>query len=184
VLFGATVPAPVWTTAPVARLLAPARGSADPPGRGTPSDYRRAVAELMPLLPATSRDEVTTTADRLLSAIAELDSDIATLGDSAGSSEVDRLSAQLAALAEPSARASDERRELRELVQHQLELVQRMRARGELASHRRARIFGLLRGLWAQLGRVRDVSGDGLREPAVEQIRVLCTEIDLELTRR
>jgi hypothetical protein len=127
------------------------------------------------------------TAQRLLAAIERCDAEIAALSRDASTGEVDRLTAQLGVL-EPDetsgALVAPERRELRDLVARQLELVGRMRVRCELVSQRRARLLALMRGLWTQLSLLRNATAPdaGAAGPAIsEHVRALCDEIEREV---
>jgi hypothetical protein len=183
VLFGATIPSPVWSTPVVARLLAPAAGGVRAPDRDSPADYHRAISEAVRLLPAEAREvgtEVAGAAGRLHRAIEQMDRDVASLARNASAGELERLEAQLAGLSEASALDADEYRELRDAVQRQLDVLRRMRARYELAVQRRAHLFDLLRGLWTQLCLLREVGPDGVAAAAGlgDRLRALCAEID------
>ena len=190
VLFGATTPSPGWRTPDVARLLAPTAGlGVRPPDPAVPADHRRAIAELAPLLPppaASLGARAVEMARRTLAAIEACDAEVAALSRDASAGELDRLTAQVAALEEevPSASLA-ERRELLALVRSQLSVVRRMRLRCELVSQRRTRLFTLLRGLWTQLCLVRDTAAD---DPLVtgtvsDRVRALSDEIGRELER-
>jgi hypothetical protein len=48
VLFGATLPAPIWNAPQVACLLDPDTGGVRQPDRGAPADHRRAIHEVVP----------------------------------------------------------------------------------------------------------------------------------------
>ncbi|HVE77425.1 MAG TPA: serine/threonine-protein kinase [Gemmatimonadaceae bacterium] len=189
VLFGATIPSPAWRTPRVARLLAPASQGVRQPDRDAPADHVRAIAELVRLLPAQAADigaDAARTAHRLLAAIAESDREIAALARDASTSELDRLAAQLTVLGDAPPREDDDRRELRDLVRHQLELVRRMRGRQEIVSRRRAHLLDFLRGLWTQLCRVHDAAAGSpaaAGEPS-GRVRALCAEIAEELQGR
>jgi len=99
------------------------------------------------------------------------------LGD-AGPSEADRLGAQLDALRSEDAGDTRERAELRQLVEHQLDLVRRMQNRRELVMRERASLVDLLRNLWTLVcatGESHDRDSG-----ASERLRALCMEIQLE----
>ncbi|MEX2152064.1 MAG: hypothetical protein WD825_01925, partial [Gemmatimonadaceae bacterium] len=182
ILLGATTASSSWSSLRISRLLAPATGKVRPPDRDSPADHRRAIKELLTLLPsgaAEAGNAAVTMADRVLRAIELREQEIAALARDASVSEVDRLTAQVTALGETSAGDSQEHRELRELVRHQLDLVHRMRGRLELASQQRARLLDLLRGLWTQLCVVCDapVTGPSSPNPAIERVREICAEI-------
>jgi tRNA A-37 threonylcarbamoyl transferase component Bud32 len=180
VLFGATAASPAWSEPRIARLLTPGAFGVQPPERDAPADHRRAIDDLVPLLPPEAADvgaAATRVARRLLGAIEECDRQLASLARDASAAELDRLTAQLDALGDPSSREYDERHELRELVRHQLDLVRRMRGRHELLSDHRARLFDLMRGLWMQLSLVRDAAGSGTTPQLCTRARALCAEI-------
>jgi serine/threonine protein kinase len=181
VLFGATAPSPAWSAPHVARLLTPGALGVRPPDRDAPADHRRAIDDLVPLLPREVADvgaEATRVARRLVNAIEECDRLLASLGRDASAAELDRLSRQLTALDDASPGEDDERHELRELVRHQLAVVRRMRGRHELVSEHRGRLFDLLRGLWTQLSLVRDAAaGSASTQQLAARVRALCAEI-------
>ncbi|HVF77771.1 MAG TPA: protein kinase [Solirubrobacteraceae bacterium] len=180
VLFGATAPSPAWSEPRIARLLTPGGLGVRPPERDAPADHRRAIDELVPLLSPDAAGvgtESSRVARRLLGAIEECNRQLGSLARDASPAELDRLTAQLTALDETSPREGDERYELRELVRHHLELVRRMRARQELMSEHRARLFDLMRALWTQLSLVRDAGGSAAMPHLCAQVRALCAEI-------
>jgi serine/threonine protein kinase len=186
-LLGATTASAFWNTTKIARLLAPATGRIRPPERDSPTDHRRAIAELQRLMPASASEAAGASvvmADRVLRAIEERELEIASLMRDASVGELDRLTAQLAALGAPSAQERAEQRELRELVKHQRELVHRMRGRIEIAARDRAQLFDLLRGLWTQLCVLSDApaSDAGAGARATESVRAICSEISDVLT--
>jgi hypothetical protein len=186
-LFGATSRSPAWNTPDIARLLRAPQGSVRPPERDSPADHRRAISDLVTLLPAQAGDvgaEAARVAQRLVTAIEQCDREIALLTRDAGPAELDRLEAQLAALSTASHDESTDRRDLRQLVGHQLEVLRRMNARGETLSHRRAHLLHLMRGLWAQLCVVRNAPSDAPAAASrdMERLRALCSEIAEEVT--
>ena len=122
--------------------------------------------------------QVARTAGDLSAAVDRCDREIATIARDASASEVERLEGQLAALQSAPGEEAEDRRELRRLVTTQLELVRRMHGRREAVAQRRAHLFHLMRGLWAQLALVRSAAS-----PAVnERLRMLCEEIADEVT--
>jgi tRNA A-37 threonylcarbamoyl transferase component Bud32 len=172
---------PAWSEPRVARLLTPGAFGVRPPERDAPADHRRAIDELVPLLPPEATDvgaEAARAARRLLVAIDECDRQLASLARDASATELDRLTAQLTALDDVSPREDDERHELRELVRHQLEVVRRMHGRHELVSEQRGRLFDLMRGLWTQLSLIRDAGAGSATTPqSCRRVRALCAEI-------
>ena len=188
VLFGATMPSPAWTVPHVSRLLRTPVGIVRPPDAQSPTDHRRAIGELVATLSSGVRDvgaDAARLSGELAEAIEQCDRDIGAIRRDASASEVDRLESQLAALQSPDAENTD-RRELRDLVVHQLELVRRMHAGGEALTHRRAHLFHLMRGLWAQLCLVRNTepTDPDAPVPAIDRLRGLCAEIATELHAR
>jgi hypothetical protein len=180
VLFGATAASPAWSEPRIARLLTPGAFGVRAPEHDAPADHRRAIDDLVPLLPPEAADVgagAARAARRLLDVIAECDRQLASLARDASAAELDRLTAQLDALGDTSSREYDERHELRELVRHQLEVVRRMRGRHELLSEHRARLFDLMRGLWMQLSLVRDAAGSATTSQLCTGVRALCVEI-------
>ena len=117
-----------------------------------------------------------------MAAIDACTAEFARLSHDASSGELDRITAQLAALESAEGVSGDERQELTELVRQQLAVVRRMRVRFELVSNQRTRTFSLLRGLWVQLGVSRDSKlDDGVpRDLPRDRLRILCEEIERE----
>jgi serine/threonine-protein kinase len=185
-LFGATSPSPAWNTPGIARLLRPPQGSVRPPDRDSAADHRRAISDLVTLLPAPVAAlgaEAARLAQRLVSAIEQCDREIAQLARDAGPAELDRLESQLSALRAESGEENTDRRELREVIQRQLEVMRRMHGRGEALSHRRTHLLHLTRGLWAQLCLVRNAASAAPQAAAhdAERLRALCAEIVEEI---
>jgi len=153
-LFGATSPSLGWSEAPITHMLAPAHDRVRPPDVASPADHRRAIAELAAILPgrlSAVRVDAPALAHRLFVALDDCALEAASLARDASPAELDRLTAQLGALESVPVRPGEEREELIALVRRQLELVREMRIRAEIVAQRRARLLGLMRGLWAQL---------------------------------
>jgi serine/threonine-protein kinase len=179
VLFGSTTPSPAWSNPRVSRLLTAGSLGVRPPDRDSPSDHRRAIEDVVPLLPseaATVGAAAAHAARFLLIAIEERDRQLVSLARDASAPELDRLTSRLSALDEAASSDSDERRELRDLVRHQLEVVRRMHTRHELVAEHRARLFDLMRGLWTQLSVLRDAAGSSTMPQICARVRVLCAE--------
>jgi serine/threonine-protein kinase len=186
VLFGATAPSPGWTSPAILRLLAPATGASRPPNRDTPAEYRRAILDLVPLLRAAAADvgaESALAATGLFAAIEICDAQIETHNRDASVREIERLEARLSALETGPVANDAPRQELIALVRRELDLVRQMRIGSEALSQRRARLFNLMRGLWAQLCVVRDgaAEGPGVMTKLTDRVRALCGEIGEEL---
>ena len=147
---------------------------------------RTTFQEELDLLEATLQEEgqlVLRALRGAINALEQRDEELGLLSRDASASELDRLSAQLGTLGDDAPSEGRERRELRELVRHQLEVVRRMRARYEALSQQRAHLFNLLRGLWTQLRAACDAPArvGGTPDPTMERVRALCTEIAAEL---
>ncbi|HUQ82868.1 MAG TPA: serine/threonine-protein kinase [Gemmatimonadaceae bacterium] len=176
VLFGATTPSPAWNQPHVARLLHAPPGSVRPPDRDSAPDHRRAIGDLVTLLPPESNElgALAVRAARELGVAVDVcDRELAVLARDASPAEVQRLESQLSALEPASSVEASDRRELRGLVVHQLEVVRRMHARSESVGHRRAHLLHLMRGLWAQLSLARSAPSAA----ANDRLRALCAEI-------
>ncbi|HEX5577396.1 MAG TPA: serine/threonine-protein kinase, partial [Gemmatimonadaceae bacterium] len=121
-LLGPTLASANWDEREMTRILEPVSGRVRPPDRDVPSDYLRAIRELVPSLAFARAGlglRITTAAECLLTAIEHRDRELESISRDAGPNEANRLSAQLAALAAEDG-DTGERLELRELVRHQL----------------------------------------------------------------
>jgi serine/threonine protein kinase len=185
-LFGATAMSPGWLESSVARWLSRAVGSSRPPARDTPADHRRAIVDLVQLLPPPTKAVGGAAADyarRLVAAVDACDDGLAALSRGAGPDEVERLTTRLAALESAGTPIDPQRAELATLVRRELDVVRQMRVRGEVIAQRRTRLFTLLRGLWTQLALLHDsatqdaVSGQRL----VRRLEELYDEIEGDL---
>jgi len=180
-LLGPTVSSPGWAAPEIARLLAPASGKVRTPIGDEPSDYLRAIRELIPHVrhaPGDACLRAAAAAEDVLKSIDRFDNELAQLSRDAGPAEASRLSTQLEALESSGAGDTHERAELRELVRHQLDLVRRLQSRREVVLRERAHLVDLLKELWSAL---RDIgeSQDG-NPTAVERLDALCSRIRLE----
>jgi hypothetical protein len=180
-LFGSTAPSRGWDEPHLSILLSARAGEVRPPRAGDALDHVRAIADLVGTLPASAA-EVGRDAERAARAagarITESDRELAALARHGSAAELDRLVAQLGAL--ESAPDDAERRELAELVRRQIDVVQRMQLRCELLTHRRARLFELVRALWRRLALVRDVAVESGDVPGAqrEHVAVVVKELD------
>jgi serine/threonine protein kinase len=186
VLFGATMASSDWQTPRITRLLAPPTERVRSPSPDDPADHERAIVDVLPLLPASAGEAGTAAAamgERLMRAIELRDIELNSLENVASEAEIDRLSAQLASLGEPAPGERSERRELRELVRHQLDIVRRVRGRRETMAQQRAHLFDLLRGLWTHVRAACDTPVDDPRQvaDASNRVRTLCAEIAADL---
>jgi hypothetical protein len=180
-LFGSTAPSRGWDEPHLAPLLRARAGEIRPPRVDDAADHVRAIVDLVSTLP-TSAAELGRDAERAARAagvrIAESQREIATLAHHGSAAELDRLVAQLGALEAASDDA--EARELAELLERQIDVVQRMQLRCELLTHQRARLFQLVRALWRRLILVRDVAVESGEVPAAqrEHLRVVVEELE------
>jgi serine/threonine-protein kinase len=150
-LFGATAPSPAWRAPRLTALLEPAIVGVRPPDFDSPGDLARAIAELHPMMPPDASAVAANAmrlSQRLQAAIALADRQIAALARDASDTELDRLSARLAALGEPTAPDIAERSALRALVTEQLALVRRLKGRHEVACRERAQWLDEMRAVW------------------------------------
>ncbi len=177
-LLGPTLVSSGWNDPAVRRLLAPASGSVRPPSGDAPTDYHRAIREMLPLLGRADSNAAVQSAgaaDDALRAIDELDRELASISRDASPDEANRLASQLDSLGETVSGHADDRAELRELVKHQLELVRRLQARREVLQADRAHLLDLLRTLWTL---VRAEADTGSRDEAtLERLIAICVEI-------
>ena len=174
-LLGATMPSSAWRAPAMARLLAPARASAGEPVGESPEAYERAIVELSRRLPQPAGDrvrDVGIAAGRLLREIEQADVEIAALTHESADSEMARLGGRLASLTTGAA-GGPERARLRQLLQEELDLLHRMRARREELRAGRARKFEELRELWTHLCRLHDADRE-VPPAALARVRELC----------
>jgi len=180
-LFGSTAPSRGWDEPHLASLLSVRAGEIRPPRVDDAADHVRAIVELVATLPASAA-EIGRDTERAARAagvrIEESQREITALSRHGSAAELDRLVAQLGALEADSDDA--ESRELAELLQRQIDVVQRMQLRCELLTHQRARLFQLVRALWRRLLLVRDVIVDSGEVPAAqrEHLRVVVEELE------
>ena len=182
VLLGSTLASSGWDEPAVMRLLSSASGKVRAPSGDSPSDYLRAIREVLPLVERTDEKAAAQTAavaDRALKAIAQRDRELASISRDAGPDEASRLGAQLDALGPADTDQADDRAELRELVKHQLALVRRMQARREVILGERAHLVDLLRTLWTLTRAAGDRGSDDTG--TVERLREVCAQIRVEL---
>jgi hypothetical protein len=126
------------------------------PERDVPSDYLRAIDEVVSHLDATRRARAVPAADgarRVVALLERCDRELGALALGSGAPETDRIAAQLATL-ESTGHEDAETRELAALLRAQLAIVQRMRVRCEMLSARRSRLLLLLHGLWTRVSAV------------------------------
>ena len=180
-LFGSTAPSRGWDAPHLSTLLSARAGEVRPPRANDAADHVRAIIDLAATLPASAAalGREAERAARIAGArIEESRREIAALGRQGSSAEIDRLVAHLGTL-EAASDDADER-ELAELLQRQIDVVQRMQLRCELLTQERAHTFQLVRALWRRLILVRDVALDSGEVPAAqrEYLRVVVAELE------
>ena len=181
-ILGPTLASSTWDEPAVLRLLAPASGKVRPPDGDAPSDYLRAIREMLPFLERTDGSAAAQTvraADEALRAIDQLDRELASISRDAGPDEADRLASQLDVLEQGASGHADDRAELRELVKHQLALVRRLQARREVLQGERGHLLDLLRTLWTLVRAEADTSSRD--QESLERLIAMCAEIREEL---
>ncbi len=180
-LFGSTAPSRGWDEPNLSALLSARGGEVRPPRVDDAADHVRAIVDLVAVLPASAAElgRDAEHAARIAGArIEESQREIVALSRHGSSAELDRLVAQLGAL--EAAPDDAERRELTELLQRQIDVVQRMQLRCELLTHQRARTFQLVRALWRRLLLVRDVALDSGEVPSAQRdhLRAVVEELN------
>ncbi len=183
-LLGPTLASSGWTDPDLARFLAPVAGSVRVPDGDSPTGYLRAIRELAPNL-AQSRENlgprVVIAAECLVKAIDHRDRELSSLLRDAGPSEANRLASQLDAIDSSETGSTREHGELRELIRHQLDIVQRMQSKRELVQRERAHFVDLLRSMWTLMRSASDTHP--VDADAVERLERVCAEVDTEMVR-
>jgi hypothetical protein len=180
-LLGPTLASTNWGDRELTRILAPVSGRVRTPDRDSPSDHLRAIRELAPALSVSRAGlgpRIAAAAECLVTAIEHRDRELESISRDASPTEANRLSAQLAALAAENG-DTGERLELRELVQHQLHVVQKMQTRREIILAERSHFTGLLRALWALM--LTAQGSDPLDAEALTRLDAVCEEVSLEI---
>jgi serine/threonine-protein kinase len=181
-LFGSTAPSRGWDEPHLASLLSARSGAVRPPRPDDAADHVRAIVDLVSTLPAPAA-ELGRDAERAARAAGarmdESQREVAALARHGSSTELDRLVAQLGALEATAPEDADEL-ELAELLQRQIDVVQRMQLRCELLTHDRAHTFQLVRALWRRLILVHDVALDSGEVPSAQRqhLRVVIDELE------
>jgi len=162
--------------------LLPAGGGVRSPDESDPADICRAIKELLAVLGAEA-DEFRASADELanstLNLIRHVDEELAALDRNANETEVGRLSARLASIGDPGLGENTEQRELRTLLQQQLDVIRRMRDSHQILRGRRKRHVAVLQGLWTAVSAISsasDSSAASARSDVVGRIAELASE--------
>jgi len=175
-----------WSRPEVAALLLPAdsaqRLSSGPPLSAP--ELAQTIAELGRAQSSRSIEDnnAANLARALAVSIAALDAEIASLASNVDTAEGARLEGKLAALGSPPPGEDDARRQMRELLQKQFDLLKGFESRLEHLKGGRDKRFELLRALWRQSLDLRAVANDPSRQDRADaSIRTLCAEINRHL---
>lgn len=182
-ILGSTTHKRFWRLPHVARLLLPVAAGArvSDPNPQSPAELVRAVLTVVPHLsgPASALGAAALSAARQVErALGQLDEEIAMLARDASPNEIAAVEQRLAALDE----AADEpasRRDLREMLTRQRDLLRRLADQLVTTMSRRERFFGLLRTLWLQTSTLRaDAARDVVVDPELTgRIHLVVAEI-------
>jgi predicted Ser/Thr protein kinase len=182
-ILGSTTHKRFWRMPHVARLLGPA-----PSRMATPDRQPQAPAEFVLAMrnhteklsgPAHELGAAALDAARHVeSALSQLDAEIAMLARDASAAEIGALEQKLAALGD-DAGENPSRRELRQMLTNQRDLLKRLADQLAVTMRRRERIVDLLRTLWLQVANLRaDAARDALADADVSgRIRSIVAEI-------
>ncbi len=189
VFLGSTMNHRFWKQPHIARILIPVPTAGarihEPSVPTTPSDILRVITDVSRQLTGPVRalgSEAVAAARQLLDAIGQLDREIEALARDADPAEATRLERKLELLDRDAASGTDEQRQMRQLIEGQLELIRRFEARVTEARRRRERLIDLLQRLRVQLADLRaqdtvvTVPTDAGEITA--HIREVCAEID------
>lgn len=179
-LVGPTIRARAWRAPKLACLLRGGEPAAPDPNSA--ADLRRAIDEALRRL-GTRLDEGARScaqlSERLVDAIDRLDGRRVQLESMTSAGELDRLTAQLARLGESTAGDSPERRQLRNLLRQQTDVLRRMRTEAEVVAHEHERQLDLLRATWSQLSALeRTIDSDEERSLAHTRLCAILAEIE------
>ncbi len=157
-----------WSRPEIAALLLP-EGSvshdAASAGPTTAAGLVEAVGFIARALPEATRAlglEALACAGRLADAIASLDKQIAGLARALDPAEAGRLATKIAAFG-PDTGSADDNREVRDILQKQLDTVRGLEARLEDAKARQAKRFEVLKALWLHLVELRGGSDNSAK---------------------
>ena len=189
VFFGSPMNRRFWKQPHVARILVPSpTAGARVPGSSvpsTPSDALRAITDLSRQLTGPVRalgSEALAAARQILDAIGQLDGEIGAFAQDADPAETTRLERKLELLDRDAASGRHEQRQMRQLIEGQLDLLRRFEARVTQARRRRERLIDLLQRLRLQLAdlRARDtvVTGPSDAGEITARIREVCAEVE------
>ena len=182
-VLGSTTHKRFWRQPHVARLLRPVaiRGPVSVPEPKTPTELERSVLNLAQQLSGPVRELGTaalTAARQVVIALGQLDAEIALLARDASPREIAAVEQKLTVLGEEAGEPTA-RRELREMLTNQRELLRRLADQLSATTRRRERLFDLLRTLWLQMANLRaDAARDTLIDADLTgRIRVAVADI-------
>ncbi len=176
---GRTVDPAFWSRPKYASLLE--AGVPEPPREvSQPDELMRLIADAAQALRGPDGvlgGQSISAARQVVEAVRELDKEIAHLAQDADRGEARRLRARID--------ASERDPELRELLQQQLDIVDRIARLLDVTSARREKLVELLRTLWLQLADVRARAAQDRLDPEMTgRIRSLCGEMQRHVEAR
>ena len=169
-----------WSRPEIARLLSNAQPAALEPKLETPGDFVLALERLSegmadPWRPLLA--EGIAAARQVVHSVVHLDDELRVLARDNDPAERERVQQRLAAMSDSTPGGS---RQMRELLEGQLALMNQLTRRMEELSSRRARYLELLRTMWLQFSALRaQQAGDALSVSATtDQLRELCRDVE------
>ena len=179
-LVGPTIRSLAWRSPGLTRVLRV--DSAGSPNLGSPTEIRRAVQDALRRVGMVGGEhDCAKLVNRLVTMIDRLDARRAQLDGMAASGELDRLSAQLSRFGDASRDDSPERRQLRDLLRQQTEVLRRMRTEAEIVAHERERHLELLRATWSHLSALERTTGPAERSAAHARLCAMLAEVEESL---
>jgi predicted Ser/Thr protein kinase len=158
---GSTSRFDIWRKPKYAALLLPVVNGTDKrPGTmepQSPAQFVRAIADASNMLNGPPRElgsEALAAARQAVDALAKIDAEIAVLARDASPVEIAALDQKLLALGEPD-NDGPSRRELRQMLASQRDLLARLASQLAAAMRDRERLLDLLRTLWLQVANLR-----------------------------
>jgi hypothetical protein len=154
-LIGSTASSNFWQRPNIVRILSRQSNGVRPPDSHVPSDFVRAMEDLQR---SGARDDAgiiaqaAALARQFVSAIANLQREIAGHERDAPREESTRLALKLQSLEErPAAERTGQHEALMAIVQHELDLLRTIQQQKILSEHRLAAMRDMLRALWTEL---------------------------------
>ena len=172
-----------WSRPEVAALLLPP-GSAPNSSGKAPTSAQEMGAAISAALAGVGSElagvsvQACDAARGLTQALAALDHQIGALASAVDPAEAKRLVDRIAALG-PDRGPNDLNREVREILQKQLDAVRSLESRIEETKSRRAQRFELLKALWVQAVDLRTAAGDPVRiSVTTDRLRRLLADVE------